>query len=212
MRTNDTGTLIILSAPSGAGKTTLVNALVNTVPELAVSVSHTTRPARPGETEGVSYYFTNEESFSRMAKAGAFLEYARVFDHHYGTAKDFVASQLAAGCDVLLEIDWQGARQIRQARPDSISIFLLPPSYRVLWQRLEHRGESPATIRRRMEDAATELSHYREYDYLVINHKLELAVEEISCIIRASRCRYGSHQEFFDRTTRRLLEEASDIQ
>jgi len=206
------GTLFIISAPSGAGKTTLVHALLDRMPELVVSTSHTTRPKRPTERDGVSYYFINDPAFKRMIEEQAFLEHASVFDYRYGTSKTFVEDHLEAGSDVLLEIDWQGARQVKQHRPDAVSLFILPPSYRILEQRLRTRGEDHATIRRRMGDACVELSHYHEYDYLVINEDLHIAVTEMESIIEAARNQYRLHQPYFDRFMKQLLEEASIIQ
>ncbi|MEY2680105.1 MAG: hypothetical protein RL661_336 [Pseudomonadota bacterium] len=182
------GTLFIVSAPSGAGKTSLVKALRVQCPGLAVSVSHTTRAQRPGEEHGRDYYFVSREEFLRMVKAGEFLEHARVFDNFYGTAHRTVEATLTLGKDVILEIDWQGARQIRELIAGCQSIFVLPPSQADLEARLSGRGQDdPATIERRMADAISEMSHYGEYDYLVINDVFEAALAELTAIITANR-------------------------
>jgi guanylate kinase len=182
------GTLFIVSAPSGAGKTSLVKALREDCPGLAVSVSHTTRAQRPGEQHGRDYFFVDREAFGRMVSDGEFLEHARVFDNQYGTARSTVEAALARGEDVILEIDWQGARQIRELMPACRSIFVLPPSREALAERLSARGQDdPATIARRMADAISEMSHYAEYDYLVINDDFQEALGELRTIIAASR-------------------------
>ena len=182
------GTLFIVSAPSGAGKTSLVRALREECPGLAVSVSHTTRAQRPGEQHGRDYFFVDREVFGRMVNDGEFLEHARVFDNQYGTARSTVEAALARGEDVILEIDWQGARQIRELMPACRSIFVLPPSREALEERLSARGQDDtATIARRMADAISEMSHYGEYDYLVINDDFRVALGELRTIIAASR-------------------------
>jgi len=147
------GILFIISAPSGTGKTTLVQSLVEQDPGLLVSISHTTRPRRPDETDDVAYYFIDEPSFEKMVADDIFLEYAKVFDHYYGTSKQWVEEQLTAGNDVVLEIDWQGAKQVRQAMTKNVSLFILPPSFHILEQRLSSRGENDDTVKRRMLDA-----------------------------------------------------------
>jgi len=206
------GTLFIISAPSGTGKTTLVHALLERMPELVVSISHTTRPKRPAERDGDSYYFIDDPAFMRMLEEQAFLEHATVFDYRYGTSRTFVEDHLVAGNDVLLEIDWQGARQVKRQRPDAVCLFILPPSYRILEQRLKTRGETHATVRRRMDAACVELSHYDEYDYLVINDDLHFAVTEMESIIEAARNQYRLHKPYFDWFIKQLMEEASIIQ
>jgi guanylate kinase len=184
------GTLYIISAPSGAGKTSLVKKLVVEETELVVSTSHTTRKMRPGEQNGVDYYFTEQATFKSMIESGAFLEHAQVFDNFYGTSQQHVELQLLAGKDVILEIDWQGARQVRTLIPDVVSIFVLPPSTAVLRQRLEARGQDDKTvIERRMRDAVSEMSHYAEYDYMVVNDDFDQALQQLRCIIRANRQR-----------------------
>ena len=187
-QTNKTGKLIIISAPSGAGKTTLVKALCESDPKILVSVSHTTRPKRVGEMEGVAYFFTDENSFKAMADNNQFLEHAKVFDNYYGTSKSWVESQLSEGYDVILEIDWQGAALIRQLMPDCVSIFILPPSIEALESRLMGRDEDDtSTIQRRMHDAINELSHYDEYDFFVINDEYTQALTELQDIVAALR-------------------------
>ena len=187
-KNSKTGRVIVISAPSGTGKTTLVTALCEPDQKLMVSVSHTTRPKRDGETDGIAYHFTDVDSFREMINAGQFLEYAKVFDHYYGTSRNAVESQLSGGRDVILEIDWQGAARIRQLMPESISIFILPPSYQALETRLTDRGEDdPTTIQRRLRDAKNELSHYKEYDFLVINDEFEPALAELRDILASLR-------------------------
>ena len=178
--------LHVMSAPSGAGKTSLVKALLAARPRLAVSVSTTTRKPRPHEVEGRDYYFVSNEEFDRRVAAGAFLEHARVFDNQYGTGREQVAAKLAAGHDVLLEIDWQGARQIRARAPDCVSIFILPPSRAALEERLRARKtDSDAVIARRLADAADDMSHCLEFDYAVVNDNFDQAVAELLTIIDA---------------------------
>ena len=179
-----TGQLYVISAPSGAGKTSLVKALLAAHPELVVSVSHTTRPPRPHEVDGRDYHFVSPGEFARLVTAAAFLEHARVFDNQYGTGREQVAAQLAAGRSVLLEIDWQGARQIRLGMPGCVSIFILPPSRGALEERLRtRRTDSDAVIARRLADAATDMSHCPEFDYAVVNDRFEQAVAELLTII-----------------------------
>ncbi|HXH03342.1 MAG TPA: guanylate kinase [Candidatus Competibacteraceae bacterium] len=184
------GTLYIVAAPSGAGKTSLVRHLVECTPAVEVSVSHTTRAPRPNEQDGVHYHFVDLPTFERLIAEGVFLEYARVFDHYYGTSCHTVEARLAQGVDVILEIDWQGARQVRQRMPGCQSIFILPPSLEILRERLVKRGEdSPAVIERRMRDAVSELSHYAEFDYLVVNDDFEHALAALRAIFIANRQR-----------------------
>ncbi|WP_083761435.1 guanylate kinase [Nitrosococcus halophilus] len=182
------GSLFVVAAPSGAGKTSLVKALVDSMTGVCLSVSHTTRPPRPGERDGVDYYFIDDAAFETMQQAGAFLEHAQVFDHHYGTAREKVAGLLEQGMDVILEIDWQGRRQVQARFPDCVSIFILPPSRETLERRLRLRGQDGETvIARRMRDARTEISHYNEFDYLVVNDVFETALEDLMAIIRGRR-------------------------
>lgn len=177
--------LFVISAPSGAGKTSLVNALMEREPELRFSVSFTTRAQRPGEQDGQHYFFVSPARFGEMIDAGAFLEHARVFDNFYGTARAQVDGLLAAGHGVVLEIDWQGARQVRAAMPDSAGIFILPPSRAELERRLRGRGtDSETVIRRRLADAATDMSHWREFDFVVVNDDFAAALQALSDIVR----------------------------
>ena len=178
------GQLYVISAPSGAGKTSLVQALLAARKDLVVSVSHTTRKARASEIGGRDYNFVGEAEFQRLAAAGEFLEHARVFDNYYGTGREQVSAQLAAGRSVLLEIDWQGARQVRQSVPGCVSIFILPPSRAVLEERLRaRRTDSDEVIARRLADAAADMSHCLEFDYAVINDHFERAVEDLLAVI-----------------------------
>ena len=191
-----TGTLYIVAAPSGAGKTSLVKSLVETTPGVVVSISHTTRPHRPGEQDGVHYHFIALPTFEAMIAQGAFLEHAQVFGNRYGTSRAAVLSKLQAGLDVILEIDWQGARQVREQMPNSPSIFILPPSRDALRQRLAGRGQDSAeVIERRMAAALDELSHYVEFDYLVINDQFETALTELRAIMIAQRQRRTAQLE-----------------
>lgn len=184
------GTLFIISAPSGAGKTSLVKRLIETTSGIAVSISHTTRPPRPGEQEGVHYHFVSLAAFEDMLKSNAFLESALVFGNRYGTSRAAVLTPLQTGHDVILEIDWQGAQQVRNQMPENASIFILPPSREALRQRLTGRGQdSVEVIDRRMAAALDELSHYAEFDYLVINDEFATALDELHAIVIAQRQR-----------------------
>lgn len=184
------GTPYIVAAPSGAGKTSLVKSLIETTPSVVVSISHTTRPPRPGECDGEHYHFVTPAAFEAMMAEGAFLEYAQVFGNRYGTSRAAVQTQREAGLDVILEIDWQGARQVRERMPDSPGIFILPPSREALRQRLTGRGQDPVeVIERRMAAALDELSHYAEFDYLVINDDFATALEALRAILIAHRQR-----------------------
>jgi guanylate kinase len=186
------GRLYIVSAPSGAGKTSLVKALVATHPDIALSVSHTTRPMRTGEREGSDYHFVDLPTFETMVESTAFLEHAWVFDHRYGTSKEWVGARLREGTDAILEIDWQGARQVRAARSDCTGIFILPPSCEVLEERLHGRGgDREEIIQRRMQDAVAEISHYAEYDYLIVNDDFDRALADLEAIVRADRLTLG---------------------
>lgn len=199
------GVLFIVSAPSGGGKTTLVRALTSVDPGLRVSVSHTTRAPRPGEEDGVAYHFVDAATFERMAAAQAFLEHAQVFDHRYGTSRAWVEAQLAGGTDVILEIDWQGARQVRALMADTVSIFILPPDLDTLARRLRSRGDPDVTIARRMHAAREEISHYAEYEYLVVNDDLARARQDAQAIVRAARCRYRLQRQAADARVAALL-------
>lgn len=180
------GILYTVSAPSGAGKTSLVKALLDQCPALQVSISHTTRPQRPGEIDGVNYHFVNHSVFTEMVSRSEFLEQAEVFGNLYGTSQSWVEKTLAAGQSVILEIDWQGAQQVRRLMPDSIGIFILPPSLEALLQRLNGRGQDDdAVIKKRMALAHDEIAHYAEADYLVVNDTFDKALADLAAIIRA---------------------------
>lgn len=183
-----TGQLYIISAPSGAGKTSLVKALLEQDSDLAVSVSHTTRPRRVGEVDGVNYHFITTQQFLDLLAQDAFLEHAEVFGHYYGTSHLAVARQLERGQDVILEIDWQGARQVRRLIGTAVSIFILPPSRAELERRLTARGQDGVeVISARMAKATAEMSHYAEFDYLLINDSFERALTELQAIVLAKR-------------------------
>lgn len=182
--------LFIVSAPSGAGKSSLLGKLLAADPDLALSVSHTTRAMRPGEENGVHYHFVDVPEFQKLAGEGQFVEHAQVFDNYYGTSEPALREQLAAGKDTVVEIDWQGARQVRERFPEAVSIFIAPPSIEALRERLSGRGQdSEEIIDRRMRDARSELSHYSEYDYLVINDDFDLALGELAAVVVAERLR-----------------------
>ncbi len=186
--TATTGTLYIVSAPSGAGKTSLVKALLESDPRIRVSVSHTTRAMRPGEEHGVNYHFVEHGEFNAMLERNEFLEHAQVFDNLYGTSQTWVEKTLTEGFDLILEIDWQGAEQVRRLMPQAKSVFILPPTQEALRHRLTHRGQDSAEIiERRMRDAVSEMSHYVEYDYLVINDDFAHALSDLKAIFRANQ-------------------------
>lgn len=188
-------TLFVVSAPSGAGKTSLVKELLAQDQGLAVSVSHTTRAMRPGERDGVDYHFVPLPEFEQMIADGQFLEHARVFDNRYGTAQASVEATLARGLDVVLEIDWQGARQVRERIPGAVSIFILPPSRDSLAQRLQGRGQdSDEVIARRMRDARSETEHYAEYDYLLVNDDFDTALAQLRAVVTAERLKLAKQQ------------------
>lgn len=202
------GTLYIVSAPSGAGKSSLIQALLKTQPlyDTQVSVSHTTRKKRPGEQHGEHYFFISKEEFKDMIRSNAFLEHAEVFGHFYGTSRQAIEQVLASGVDVFLDIDWQGAQQIRQQMPDARSIFILPPSREELSRRLRGRGQdSEEVINKRMAKAESEISHYGEYDYLIINDDFDLALSDMKTIIRAERLRLQRQQSRHHELINKLL-------
>lgn len=198
------GILYIVSAPSGAGKTSLVTALTANNPQIRVSVSHTTRVMRPGEVNGVNYHFIDHATFEQMLSESAFLEHAQVFDNFYGTSQAWLEQTLAEGFDLILEIDWQGAQQVRRLMPEARSIFILPPSQEALRQRLNNRGQdSEEIIERRMRDAVSEMSHYIEYDYVVINDDFDTALEDLQAIFRGNQLSLSAqsqrHQELLEK-------------
>lgn len=199
------GTLYVIAAASGAGKTSLVTKLVTAVTGLRVSVSHTTRAMRPGETEGESYHFVTPDIFKKMVADGAFLEHAQVFDRCYGTSKDWVTSQLAEGTDVILEIDWQGALQIT-SQVSCASIFILPPSVEELECRLRKRGQdSDDVINRRMRDAIADMAHFDMFNYLVINDVFADALDELITIVKAQRLLTSRRRHECGRLIQKLL-------
>src|SRR5689334_18769270 len=178
------GRLFVIAAPSGAGKTSLVKALLQRQPELRLSISHTTRPIRPTEELGREYYFVPVTEFRERVGRGEFLEHAQVFDNYYGTGRQPVEQQLSQGRDVILEIDWQGAQQVRRAMPDCITVFILPPSRRALEERLRNRRtDSDEVIARRLRDAVSDMSHWSEFDYVVVNDDFARAVSDLSRIV-----------------------------
>lgn len=203
---SSTGTLFTVSAPSGAGKTSLVAALLKRSAKLRVSVSHTTRAMRPGEEDGVNYHFVAESAFLEMLNKSEFLEHARVFGNLYGTSQTWVEQQLASGIDVVLEIDWQGALQVKRLMPHSLSIFILPPSRATLEQRLTGRGQDDTeTIAQRMSEAIEEMSHYTESDYLVVNNEFERALEELEAIVVSQRLRTANQTQSLQQLLTNLL-------
>ena len=187
---NVEGTLFVVAAPSGAGKSTLVNALLEREPAISLSISHTTRPPRPGEQYGRHYYFVERADFEREIADGIFLEHAEVHGNLYGTSRHTVNTLLAQGRDVLLEIDWQGARQIRQTKPDCVSVFILPPSRPELERRLRGRGsDSAEVIARRLHNSREEIAHAHEFDYIIVNDNFDVALGDLQAIVHAVRQR-----------------------
>ena len=182
------GNLYVVSAPSGAGKTSLVKALLESVDDIRVAVSHTTRPIRPGEVDGVDYHFVDQDVFMEMVGNGEFLEHAQVFDNYYGTAARSATDLLQSGQDVILEIDWQGAAQVRHLFPEATGVFILPPSRDELEKRLRNRGQdSDEVIARRMQDARQEISHYAEYHYLIVNDDFDEALQALRGLVLSHR-------------------------
>ena len=184
------GNLIIVAAPSGGGKTSLVRKLVTSLPEIEVSISHTTRKKRPAEKDGVDYFFVDEQQFMAMIEANAFIEHALVFNHYYGTSVAQINTRLQAGVDVVLDIDWQGAQQIKDIFPDAVSVFVIPPALDTLKQRLlDRRQDNEEVISSRMRRAQDELSHFSEFDYLIVNDDFNKAAAELQAIVIANRLR-----------------------
>lgn len=200
------GTLFTVSAPSGAGKTSLVKQLVDTTDNIQVSISHTTRAIRPGEADGVNYHFVDTDQFLAMLETSDFLEHAKVFANYYGTSQAWVEETLAKGIDVILEIDWQGATQVRRLMPDAVSVFILPPSQKALEERLTGRGQDDeSVIRARMAEAKSEISHYVEAQYLIINDDFDTALAEFKSIVSALRLTLGRQHACHEDLLRELL-------
>ncbi len=203
------GTLYIISAPSGAGKTSLVKALLERLDGVSVSVSHTTRAPRPGERNGTDYYFVELAEFERLVAQGEFLEHAQVFGNHYGTCRAPLVERLQGGQDVILEIDWQGARQVFGVFPQAVKVFILPPSRAVLHQRLTNRGQdAEEVIQRRMADAVSEMRHLDEYHYLIFNDDFNTALADLEALFRAQRLRSDAQRERYAPELAALLEPA----
>lgn len=201
---NSQGTLYVIAAPSGGGKTRLVRALLERDSGINVSISCTTRPPRPNDQEGVDYFFKTEAAFQAMVDDNAFLEHAEVFGYRYGTSHEWVIEQLEKGVDIILEIDWQGARQVKQLFPQVLTVFIVPPSLAILQQRLQGRNEDSAdVIARRMSKAQSEMAHYYEFDYLLVNDDFEVLVEQAQHIIQSQRLKTAQQ----DRKLSSLLEE-----
>jgi guanylate kinase len=188
--------ILVISAPSGSGKSTLVRRLIASLPDLAFSVSHTTRPRRKGEKDGRDYFFVTRKRFERMLAADDFIEWAEVFGHLYGTSKEQIERALEAGRDILLDIDVQGHQQVRKRLPEALSVFVMPPSFGELKRRLTHRhSDSPQVIERRLATARREISSWPDYDYLVVNDRLRLATQALRAIVRAGRFRRQNQTE-----------------
>lgn len=193
---HSSGTLYIVSAPSGAGKTSLVTALIKADKRVSVSVSHTTRAMRPGEQHGVNYHFVSHDDFKGLIAKGDFLEHAEVFGNFYGTSRSALQEVLDQGNDLILEIDWQGAQQVRKLMPEALSVFILPPSQQALRERLDGRGQdSEETIAGRMQEAVSEMVHYDEYDYVIINDDFDVALEDLKAVFRSNRLRLKKQQQ-----------------
>lgn len=208
MNSQPKGTLVVVSAPSGGGKTSIVKAALERDPRLTVSISYTTRPERRSEENGRDYRFVDVDTFMKMLERGEFLEHAQVFGHYYGTSGPWVQSELDSGRDVVLEIDWQGAQQVRRSMPQCASVFILPPSRQVLKQRLKARGEDDReVIEKRLKSATEEMSHYVEYDYLIVNDEFEQAVDRFLAIVAAQRQRIEIQQISLASLLRELLSE-----
>ena len=200
------GTLFTVSAPSGAGKTSLLAELVKQLPDIRVSVSHTTRAMRPGERDGIDYHFVTEPDFIAMLERAEFLEHARVFNNLYGTAQHWVEEQLHKGTDVVLEIDWQGAAQVRRLLPDCVRVFILPPSIDTLMTRLtSRRQDQPEVIQQRLAQAREEISHYVEADYLIVNDRFDTALDELLAVVKAQRLTLGAQERRYQPLLQALL-------
>ena len=205
--TDRRGRLFVIAAPSGAGKTSLVRALMERVPALRFSISYTTRARRPTEVHGRDYFFVGKDEFSRMVDAGEFLEHATVFDNSYGTSRDQVERSLSGGQDLILEIDWQGAAQVRRALPECVSIFILPPSRAELERRLRGRGtDAEAVIQRRLRDAASDMAHWREFDHVVVNDDFDRALHELEAIVAGAPQPGGADRAALEKLAAELTE------
>ena len=200
------GTLFVVSAPSGAGKTSLMKALIEATENLTVSISYTTRTPRPGEKNGVDYHFVSQDEFMHMLTCNLFLEHAQVYDNYYGTSQQWLAKQLHKGLDVILEIDWQGAQQVRRLKPDCVGIYVLPPSRAILEQRLRHRGQDDEkVIHKRMSQAIEDMSHYVEFDYLVVNDDFDKALKDLQAIVHSRRLSQLIHSQKLEHLLTELL-------
>ncbi len=205
------GRLVVLAAPSGAGKTTLVRALLERLPELAFSVSYTTRRRRPAEVEGRDYFFVDARHFEEMVRREEFLEYARVFDNWYGTGRAHVEQLLDAGRTVLLEIDWQGARQVRERAPHAVTVFVLPPSVAELERRLRGRGtDATEVVERRLGEALGDMSHWREFDHVIVNDDVERAADELAAIVTGRSARHRTDSAATRAAVERILGAAAE--
>ena len=200
------GLIFIVSAPSGAGKTSLVRELIKDRNDLRLSISHTTRKSRKNEKNGVDYFFVTENEFSRMENGQEFLETADVFGNKYGTSKENIEQTITSGLNIILDIDWQGARELKKSEFKSVSIFILPPTLRVLNQRLRNRGDDPTEIKARMKKAVTEISHYREYDYVITNEVFEDTVTVLDAIITSSHCCSSLHDQELKQSVAEIIE------
>ncbi|MGK0297679.1 MAG: guanylate kinase [Gammaproteobacteria bacterium] len=202
------GNVFIISAPSGVGKTSLVKSLLEMMSSLYVSISHTTRPKRPYETDGIHYNFVEKAEFERLVKADKFLEYALVFDNYYGTSRPWVEEQLSKGKDIILEIDWQGAQQVKKKLKNTINIFILPPTYEALKSRLIGRGDDEKMISHRMNEAKNELIHYNEYDFIVVNDDFDTALNELKTLILTMKHGYQQQMGYYDDIVAGLLNDS----
>ncbi|WP_422403817.1 guanylate kinase [Pseudomonas sp. GZD-209] len=203
---HSSGTLYIVSAPSGAGKTSLVTELIKQDQHVRVSVSHTTRAMRPGEAHGVNYHFVVHEEFKALIAQGDFLEHAEVFGNFYGTSRSALQETLDQGFDLILEIDWQGAQQVRKLMPEARSIFILPPSQQALRQRLDGRGQdSEEIIAGRMKEAVSEMEHYDEYEYVIINDDFDVALDDLKAVFRSNRLLLKKQQQRHEALLKQLI-------
>jgi guanylate kinase len=206
--TKKSGTLFVVAAPSGAGKTSLVNALIDQIENTELSISHTTRSPRHDEKDGVAYHFIDESEFKNLINQNCFLEYAKVFDNYYGTSRDWVEKQLTLGKNIILEIDWQGAQQVKSQFRNCVGIFILPPDYKTLHDRLVGRqNDDQSTIDRRMNAAHEEISHYKEFDYIVINDDFDHALLELKAIITTTNLGSCRQKAFYDDFVGKILNE-----